>query len=366
MGKILLINTVPTDRNGITNVIFSYYGSDLVKFYQLDYMSINKLSNSYIETIKNNGGSYYFVNRSLKHVFSYIFSLRRIIKENHYDAVHIHGNSHTLVIELISAFLSNCKVRVIHAHSTSSNSHLLHKVLGPLFNLLCTTRIACGNEAGKWMFGSHDFIVIKNGINTSRFAFNEDSRDEIRKELGWDGKVILAHVGEFSINKNQVFLVEVLKKLLNGNDTYRLLLIGDGEQRNIVNEKVNEYSLSNKVLFTGKIPDVFKYLNACDLILMPSYYEGFPVTLLEQQANGVRCVISDTITKDANISGDVAFLPLSVDKWVDEIKSLPNDSIDNRKDRSSDSVSILKEKGFDVNSSVEKLKRVFDDVIKQY
>lgn len=366
MGKILLINTVPTDRNGITNVIFSYYGSDLGKYYQLDYLSINALSDSYIEAINKNGGSYFIVNRSLKNVFRYICSLRNIIKENHYDAVHIHGNSHTLVIELISAFLSNCKVRIVHAHSTNSNSLFLHILLAPIFNLLCTKRIACGDEAGKWMFGAHDYVVIKNGINTSRFAFREDIRNEIRNNLGWNGNVILAHVGEFSVNKNQVFLVEVLKKLSDVNDAYRLLLIGEGEQRSIVAEKVKEFGLTGNVLFTGKLPNVEKYLNACDIILMPSYYEGFPVTLVEQQANGIRCIISDAITKDVNITGNVSFLPLSLDKWVDKIRSIPNDSLKLRNDRSNNSVHILKDKGFDVHTSTVILKRIYDEAISHH
>lgn len=360
MRKILFINTVPTDRNGITNVIFNYLSSDLGKYYQLDYLSINDIPDAYLDTINKSGGTSFVVSRSLKHVVGYINGLRRIIKDNHYEAVHIHGNSHTVVIELVAAYLSNCKVRIVHAHSTSSSSHLLHLVLTPLFNLLCTNRIACGNEAGKWMFGSHEYEVINNGINTSHFSFCEKSRNEIRNELKWDEKVVLAHVGEFSVNKNQVFLVELLKNLLCDNDSYRLLLIGEGEQRDVVNKKVNEYGLTGKVLFTGKIPNVSEYLNACDLILMPSFYEGFPVTLVEQQANGLKCVISETISKDVNITGNVAFVPSSVDKWVDLIKSLSVDSDKERQSRSRSSIDILKVQGYDFSSSSEKLKQIYD------
>lgn len=365
MKKILLINTVPTDRNGITSVIFNYLSSDLGKSFQLDYLSINAIPDAYLDIIKQSGGASFVVSRSLRHVFRYIRRLKRIIKENRYDAVHIHGNSHTVVIELIAAYLSKCKVRIVHAHSTSSSSHLLHFYLTPFFNLLCNNRIACGYEAGKWMFGSYDYVVINNGINTSKFSFREEDRNIIRSELEWEGKIILAHVGEFSVNKNQVFLVNVLKDMLRGNDSYRLLLIGEGEQRALVDEKVKEYGLSEKVLFTGKIPNVSEYLNACDLILMPSFYEGFPVTLVEQQANGLRCVVSDTISSDVNITGNVAFAPLSVDKWVGLIKSLTDDSAKERQSRSRSAVGVLKAQGYDINSSAERLGQIYNEAIQK-
>ena len=284
--------------------------------------------------------------------------------KNHYDAVHIHGNSHTVVIELLAAYSAKCKVRIVHAHATSSNFPLLHRILSPLFNSLCNHRLACSEKAGNWMFGSREFVVIRNGVDTERYAFNEDNRLTVRNKLGWQDKVILAHIGDFSANKNQTFLVDVLNRLRKTNKDICLLLIGEGELRQTVSQKVQQEGLQEFVYFTGKIPDVEKYLSAIDCILMPSFHEGLPLTLVEQQANGLMCLVSDSVSKEANITGNITYLPLEIDNWEEIIKALNIESSQIRKQRSETSIRMLKEAGYDVSGSALSLKQYYSNSIR--
>ena len=155
--KILVINTVPTDKNGITNVIFNYLkamGNDVA----FDYVAINNPDAFYVNFLEEKGAALYSLKR--KNVLRYIWSLCKIIKKNKYDAIHVHGNSHTVVLELLAAKLAGCKVTIIHAHSTGCNSVALHKLLAGLFDSLCTDCLACGEEAGKFMFGNKPFRQI--------------------------------------------------------------------------------------------------------------------------------------------------------------------------------------------------------------
>ena len=361
--RILVINTVPTDKNGITNVIFSYYCPILTDSYILDYVSINEVDDYYQNKIKNSGGVCYVLPRQAGSIAHYFCELFRIISSRRYDAVHIHGNSHTVLIELYAAFLAKCKVRIVHAHATSSKYPLFHHILSPLFHCVCNKRLACSEYAGKWMYGKRHFIVIRNGVDTKRFAFNHENRNKIREKIGWQNKVVLSHVGDFSANKNQIFLIDVLKRLNKDGNIYGLVLIGEGELKQVVNEKVNQEGLEQCVLFTGKISDVERYLSGTDCILLPSFHEGLPLSLVEQQANGLRCIISDSITREANITGNITYLPLDFNEWANVIGRISIDNKNDREIRSKQSIKQLQTAGYDVRASAIFLKQFYSSNI---
>ena len=193
--KILVINTVPTDKNGITNVIFNYLkamGNDVA----FDYVAINNPDAFYVNFLEEKGATLYSLKR--KNVLRYIWSLCKIIKQNKYDAIHVHGNSHTVVLELLAAKLAGCKVRIIHAHSTGCNSVALHKLLAGLFDCLCTDCLACGESAGKFMFGLKPFEIINNGVDVEKFSFDNKAREVFRIKLALtETDILIGHVGYF-------------------------------------------------------------------------------------------------------------------------------------------------------------------------
>ena len=352
--RILLINTVPTEKNGVTNVIFNYLKAMKVAGLTFDLVSLNQPDDYYVDEVEEKGGQVYVLPR-LGGAFRYWISLRNLIKTKRYDAVHIHGNSHTTVLELTAAKAAGCVVRMVHAHNTTCAHVVVHSLLTPVFNALCTHRLACGVAAGKFMFGERLFTVINNGIDTNKFAYRTECRGKIRKQYGFDDCRVIGHVGYFSEVKNQRWIIEVFRSLLVKDKDYRLLLIGDGEQRDEIANKAKEYGILDYITFTGNVNNVDEMLNAMDIVLMPSLYEGLPLTLIEQQANGLQCVCSDSITEEANITGNLRFLSLdkTAEEWALEVASFIK--TDNREIRSQIAIERIREAGYSIQEEASKL-----------
>lgn len=361
--KVLVINTVPTEKNGITNVIFNYMEAISHQDIQMDLLMINEAEQSYKDRVAKCGGESIVLCRSAKNILIYLIKLSRIINKNKYDAVHIHGNSHTMILELLAAKLGGCKVRITHSHNTTCNSITLHKLLTPVFNSLYSHGLACGKEAGFWQYGNRPFTVINNGVDTDRFAFNESIRKKIRETLGVsDKETLMGHVGYFLPLKNQKFIVDILSVLDYQFKNYKLLLIGDGELRSAVEKQVHNLGLQEKVVFTGNIDNVSDYLNAIDMILMPSLYEGLPLSLIEQQANGLQCVCSDTITKEADKTGNLKFLSLKKNEseWAQEVIDFIK--LEGREQRSLKAIIDIKKSGYSIQEEASKLLKFYNSV----
>ena len=362
--KILLINTVPTEKNGITNVILNYLRNIDRKEMTFDYLSINDPETSYREEVENLGGRMFVLPRLEMGVLAYWNALRKLIKQNCYDAVHVHGNSHTLILELSAARLAGCKVRIVHSHNTTCINPILHKALFPVFNLLYTHALACGEEAGLWMFGSRTYMVINNGVDIRKFSFDIGKRKSIRQQLCIsDEEILIGNVGHFYGQvKNQSFVVNVFKGLLKKSNRYKLCLIGDGPQRKDVEQQVGEYGFSDRVIFTGNISNVDEYLCAIDFIVMPSLFEGLPLTLIEQQACGLRCFVADTITKEADKTGNLKFLSLQspVEEWVNCIENSEWEI--NRGEISKDAIEKITESGYNIAVEANKLRKVYESI----
>ena len=352
--RILLINTVPTEKNGITNVMFNYLRAMNTQGITIDLVSLNKPDDFYMQQIERKGGKVYVIPR-LEGVIRYWSSLRKLISNNQYNIVHIHGNSHTTVLELTAARAAGCVVRMVHAHTTTCAHVVVHRLLTPLFNALCTHGLACGEAAGKFMFGNKPFTVVNNGVDTDKFAFRVDIRESVRKMYGLEGTKVIGHVGYFSDVKNHRWIIEVFRSLLEKDKDFRLLLIGDGALRGEIEIKAREYGIFDSITFTGNINNVDEVLNAMDIVLMPSLFEGLPLTLIEQQANGLQCVCSDAITTEADKTGNLRFISLnqSANEWASEIISFIN--IADRNKRSIEAIKKIKKAGYSIQEEADKL-----------
>lgn len=358
--KILVINTVPTDKNGITNVIFNYFNA-LDDDVSIDYVAINSPDTYYEDLLEKRGATLYSLNR--RNVLGYISSLSKIIKKKKYDAIHVHGNSHTVLLELIAAKIAGCNKRIIHAHSTNCGSIALHKLLKTPFNWLCTHRLACGDMAGKFMFGTKPFKIINNGVDVVKYSFDIKKRASLRAKLSLsDNDTLIGHVGYFLALKNQSFLVDVFAELVKRDNNYHLVLIGDGALRPEIEKKVDSLGLKDKVTFTGNINNVSDYLNAIDLIVMPSLFEGLPLTLVEQQANGLQCIVSDTITKEADKTGNLRFISLNapISEWVQAIENC--NCKQDREQRSKKAVDDIAKAGYSIQTEANKLVEFYKSI----
>ena len=351
---------MPTESNGITNVLFNYLramdGSEVTA----DLLAINQPDAHYVKEVENKGGRVFALSR-LGGTIAYWKSLRNLIRENKYDAVHIHGNSHTTVLELSAAKAAGCGVRMCHAHNTTCKHVVVHKLMAPVFHLLCTHGLACGDAAGRFMHGNRPFTVVNNGVDTDKFAFSPEHRETIRKNHNWHGCKVIGHVGYFQEVKNHQWIIEVFKELIKMDASYRLVLIGDGELRNKIVEKANEAGILEQITFTGNIKNVNHYLNAIDLIIMPSLYEGLPLTLIEQQACGLRCIVSDTITREVDKTGNLTFLSISLSAydWARVINQFKIMTEEERAKTSECAVRVITQGGYSIKEEASKLKAYY-------
>ena len=191
-----------------------------------------------------------------------------------------------------------------------------------------TDFFACSEVAGRWLFGNEDYdagkvVIVHNAISMERYLFSEDHRAIVRSAFGWGNRFVVGHVGRFDPQKNHEGLLDIFKEILKKRPDAVLALVGSrgGQYENIL-ERVKSENLEDKVFFLGKRTDIGAFLSAMDVFLFPSLYEGLPFALVEAQANGLTCVISDTISREVNvIPGQLKPLSLgtSPEKWAETV-----------------------------------------------
>lgn len=363
--KVLIISTVRFRFNGITSVILNYYRNMDKTGMKIDIVVPNEISREYKNEFDSNGSKVYFLNRN-GNPFKYFTSLYKLLKNGKYDIVHIHGNSSMMMIDVLPAVLAKVPVRIVHSHNTTCNHILLHKILNPIFRKCYTHGFACGQDAGKWLFGKDDFTELKNGIETKKYMFNESVRNEYRKKLGVGNRTLIGHVGNFIEQKNHVFLINMFAELLKKNPDYILLLISDGELMEQIKAQVKNLGISENVIFLGKTPDVCSYMQAMDIFVLPSLYEGLPVVLVEAQSAGLPCLVSDKVAVEANLTGKMKYISIqSTAKWVNQIEALNRElpDIDRKKCCEYNNMKIA-DAGYDITRSAEVLRNYYTEFLK--
>lgn len=260
-------------------------------------------------------------------LFSYCKELKRIFKENKYDIVHSHINTLSF-IPLFIAKKSKIKIRIAHSHSTSNKKewkkNLIKNLLKPFSKIFASHYFCCSEYAGRYLFGNKTYDkgkveLINNAINVDNFIYNEEIRQNKRKELGLTNQLVIGHVGRFIPQKNHLRLLEIFKSIIdNYNKDVILLLIGDGYLKNKVKEKIKELGLENNVILLGQRTDVNELMQAMDIFLLPSLYEGLPVVGVEAQASGLLCILSSAMTKETKVLETTKFIDLSKsnDTWA--------------------------------------------------
>lgn len=363
--NILFVNTVPTEENGITNVIFNLLSAFPKGLDSIGYVAINKPTLKYAKLIRELGLRLFVLPRKITSPIEYIKRLRIVAKE--YDIMHVHGNSATMVLEMIAAKLAGVKLRIAHSHNTTCEKKLIDKMMRPLFYSLCNGRLACGVEAGKWLFGKRHFKIINNGIDSDRFRFNQTSRGKIREQYGMTEKIVVGNVGNLLIQKNHTFLLDIFSELSKTISNSILLLVGDGPLKKRLQEKAEILGIKDKVIFTGSIDNPEDYMSTMDIVVMPSLFEGLPLTLVEEQANGLSCIVSDAITRDVNLTANVKFLPLNGDvkKWASTVLMIIHKDNYSREDKTNDAIGKIRSKKFDINTIAKDLKNYYYDQLKK-
>jgi len=222
-------------------------------------------------------------------------------------------------------------VRIAHAH-TCDEPETIKVKLARVFctfitKMVATDLFACGEEAGRWVWGdlkTNGVFVMHNAIQTGDFEYDESERDAIRKKLAIDDKFVIGSIGRFCPQKNQMFLLEVFEQVSCDRPNAVLALVGGGEDEVTLKEFVGLKKLEDKVLFLGVRNDVNKLINAFDLFVLPSRYEGLPVTLVEVQVNGLTALVSKNITPEIKINDNIEYISLLKEKWVNAMTFASN------------------------------------------
>lgn len=282
------------------------------------------------------------------------------------DIVHIHCNNGMGLLCAEAARRSGISVRVVHSHNSSLGSEELWKRAGDsVLKLLCsnapTARVACSVMAGDWLFSGRSYSVIRNGIDLNRFAFSAIHRSEIRRNLGIsEDALVIGIVGAGIPVKNASFSLDLLACMREEGIVVHLVLIGEGEESASLLEKSRQLGLSSWTHFTGTVPDVWRYYSAMDCLVMPSFYEGLPISLIEAQASGLCCVVSDSVSRESDLAGLLTFLSLSAkpQAWT---KAFHEAAIaQKRTDISRIAISKLRSAGYSINDLREQLINTYE------
>ena len=255
---------------------------------------------------------------SLSNIFKYRKKLTEFYNINEYDIIHIHSPNIVLFNLLNIKKNKNAKI-VVHSHSSQLSDTFYKSIRNFFLNLplkiINCERIACGEKAGKFLFGKKDFSIVYNGINVEKYKFNSSSREEVRNELKINEKIIIGHVGNYFKVKNHGFIVELARSLKEKHPDILFLFVGDGDEKVEIERKIIEYGLESQILVLGRRIDIDKLMSAFDIFILPSIFEGFPLVGLEAQASGLECVFSKSITTEIDLTQRNKFLNLDVDVW---------------------------------------------------
>lgn len=350
------------DAGGIQSFIMNVYRRIDKEKIQFDFL-VCKRNPLYGNEIDHLGGKIYYVPARNQGIFANRKALKDFFSRHHeYDVVHMHESSLSYIDPLIAAKRVGTKKLLIHSHNTRVPGSALHKILHR-FNQtrignIATDYIACGEMAADWMFGRSAVIdkvqIIYNGIDLKKFEFDPVLRDTVRNELEVNNDFVIGHAGRFETVKNHVFLLDVFSEILKMQPQSVLLLAGTGSLVDTVKMKAETLGIGDKIRFLGVRNDIHRLYQAMDCFVLPSLYEGFPVSIIEAEASGLPCVMADTITKETCLKKNVAVLDLAESKsaWAEKILQLNYREIDN---------SLLYSKGFDIENTVQKLYKLYSE-----
>lgn len=289
--------------------------------------------------------------------FKLVGAFRKYIRNANVDIIHFHIYN---AISMIYCFFSKDRVntRILHSHNSDIEPGrlrelkiLVHKVCRKIFLKYSTHRWACSDLAGKWLYGNTDFEYKKNGISVENFSFDITKRNDFRASNSLEEEIVLGTIGRMNSQKNQIFLLKLMKIFKDNNLLFRLYIVGDGPLKGELQEFIKNNNLNNVVLY-GITNDIQEFLSGIDIFLLPSFFEGNPVSAIEAQTSGVKTMLSNKITKYAHILENTEFIDITEEKeWYKSISEfrLINNNIRKK------SSSIVRNAGYSIEDTAKDL-----------
>lgn len=362
---IRILQCIPGNMayGGIETFIMNIYQNIDRSKIQFDFLIHGEDGNCFKDEIKQLGGEVYRV-PSIKYYPAYCQKMKRILGENgkKYKTIHVHCGYAISYFDAKMAKKYGIKNIMVHSHSSSTDIRkrkIVQKLLRRKLTKIANVKLACSKEAAQWMFSKKmlkekECKIIRNGIYVDNYKWDEEKRNEVRKKLQLEEKFVVGHVGRLSSAKNHMFLLEVFQEILKKQTNSVLLLVGDGELRSKIEKKVQELNIEKRVIFLGNKENVNEYLQAMDVFVFPSLFEGFGLAALEAQISGLYCFLSDIMVKDINVTNLVEFISLdkTPKQWAKII-------LDNKEYKRESKVDIVKKEKYDIIDTTKKLEEIY-------
>ena len=332
--------------------------------FQYDFYIESGNKGLYDDEIALLGGKVYYNKASLRQNIPNLKAFRVFLK-NHKEYRCIYAYNQWAGWYLREAARVRIPVRIASSRTsvqTQNYKNVIKNLVKFNINSYATHKFAVSRKAAEWLFGKEEVscgrvTVWANAIDTGRFAFDPDVRIKIRSELGLEYSFVVIHVGNIRYEKNHEYLLRVFCEIRKKHDNAALVLIGAGDSESLT-EQMNELHINNSVYFLGVREDVPDLLNAGDVFIFPSLYEGFPGAVLEAEASGLNCIISDSITDEVKITDNILYLSLNEKpgKWAEKVDEF--DSNDREK-----AWEIVKKAGYDISELTERTERFYEEVL---
>ncbi len=351
------------DAGGAETFMMKLYRGINRNEYQFDFIACKE--GIYDKEVREMGGIIHYIPMRRKKFWGAFNGIRSIVRNNNYDVVLKLGSSPIIVTDLIAARLGGAKKICVRSCNAPTNlspkQRVIDGVLRPIMNIVTNVKIAPSDLAGLYTFGEREVKngnvnFLHNAVDLSVYRYDDTKRSRIRSELIIENStLVIGHIGRFVEQKNHLGIISIFEEFQEKHPNSKLLLVGDGPLKKNIVDIVIKKGLDSKVVFAGIRNDVPDLLSAMDIFLLPSLYEGMPNTVIEAQATGLSCVISDTITREVNVSGKVRFCSLEnpINSWVEALESAAREERNSMKE-------IMTKNGYDITESVNSfIKMVF-------
>ena len=345
-----------------------YHDEDRVHFDYLHHSSIDGLlmhDKTYDKELQEKGSRVYLVNYASRGLSRFIEEVNTFFEEHgsEYDIVHCQMPNSAFCV-LRDAKHAGVKHRILHSHLNNSSDQFLHRLrnapLNAIGKMYATDRLACSEDAGKFLFGSKPFTVIRNGIPIEQFAYDTGINSALRAEYGipMDAPVI-GCVGRMVKQKNYPFAVKVFAQFLRKRPDAKLVFIGDGTDRAELEQAIHDEGVTSFVLLLGVREDINRLYSMLDVFFMPSLYEGLPVACVEAQARGLPCVYSTDVPHESDITQTGLFVDRTADisQWVTALERAMNGG------RLTGNPEVLSARGYSASANAEQLMRYYEQLM---
>lgn len=312
-------------RAGLETMLMNYYRHIDREQIQFDFLTHRPERGDYDDEIEQLGGRVYYAPRLYPQNYPAYFAYMKQFFAEHpeYRIVHSHIDAMSY-LPLLAAKKAGVPIRIAHSHNTSIDrdfKYILKQYFRMRLPSAANTYLACGTEAGKFLFGDRSVQVIPNAVDAEKFYYNAQMRQAKREQLNLRDEFVMGHVGRISYQKNHKQLIEIFAAVQKRHPESKLLLIGTGEKESEIRNQVRELNLEEKVLFLGKRADVNELYQAMDVFVLPSFFEGIPVVGVEAQLADLPCIFSDRVPEECRIHSEACFVDLqgSAEHWAEVI-----------------------------------------------